>query len=56
MAQGEFTKEEATETMKALDEVFRALPKAKQAGFFGHLNDISLFLEAAKRVAPAEEK
>jgi hypothetical protein len=54
MAQGEFTKEEAAETIKALEEVFKALPKAKQAQFFGHLNDISLFLEAAKRAAPAE--
>jgi len=36
--------------------MFKALPKAKQAQFFGHLNDISLFIEAAKRVAPAEKK
>lgn len=52
MAQGEFTKEEATETIKAVDELFKALPKSKRGEFFGHLNDISLFLEAAKRVAP----
>lgn len=56
MAQGEFTKEEATETLKAIDEVFKALPKSKKAEFFGHLNDISLFIEAAKRAAPAEKK
>jgi hypothetical protein len=56
MAQGEFTKEEAAETIKAVDELFKALPKSKQAEYFGHLNDISLFLEAAKRVAPAEKK
>jgi hypothetical protein len=56
MAQGEFTKEEAAETIKAVDEMFKALPKAKQAAFFGHLNDVCLFLEAAKRAAPAEKK
>lgn len=56
MAQGDFTKEEATETVRALDEVFKALPKTKQAAFFGHLNDILLFLEAAKRAAPADKK
>lgn len=55
MAQGEFTKEEAAETEKSLTELFKALPKSKQAEFFGHLNDISLFLEAAKRAAPAEK-
>lgn len=55
MAQGDFTKEEAAETMKALNEVFAALPKSKKAEFFGHLNDISLFLESAKRAAPPEK-
>ena len=56
MAQGDFTKEEAAETIEAVDELFRALPKAKHSAFFGHLNDILLFLEAAKRAAPAEKK
>lgn len=28
MAQGDFTKEEATETVKAVDELFKALPAA----------------------------
>jgi hypothetical protein len=56
MAQGEFTKEEAAETIKAVEEVWKALPKSRQGEFFGHLNDISLFLEAAKRAAPAEKK
>lgn len=55
MAQGEFTKEEAAETIKAVDEMFKALPKAKQGQFFGHLNDVCLFLEAAKRAAPVEK-
>jgi hypothetical protein len=52
MAQGDFTKDEAAETIKAVDEMFKALSKPKQAEYFGHLNDISLFLEAAKRAAP----
>ena len=56
MAQGEFTKEEATETIKAVTELFEGLPKTKRPEFFGHLNDISLFLEAAKRAAPNEKK
>ena len=56
MAQGEFTKEEAKETTKAVDELFKALPKSKQREFFGHLNDICLFLEVAGKHAPAEKK
>lgn len=56
MAQGEFTKEEATETIKAVDELFKALPKSKQPQFIGHFNDISLFLEAARDKAPAEPR
>lgn len=54
MAQGEFTKEEAAETIKAMDEVFNALPKSKKAEFIGHYNDICLFMAAAQRAAPAE--
>ena len=54
MAQGEFTKEEATATREAVDEMFRGLSKAKQMDFLGHLNDILLFLNAAKQAAPAE--
>lgn len=54
MAQGEFTKEEADETIKALDQLFKGLTKRKQMDFLGHLNDISLFIEAAKRNAPEE--
>lgn len=55
MAQGEFTKQEADETLKALDEMFRALSKPKQADYLGHFNDICLFIEAAKRAAPDEK-
>lgn len=52
MAQGDFTKAEADETIKAVDELFEALPKSKKLDYIGHLNDILLFLEAAKRNAP----
>jgi hypothetical protein len=51
MAQGDFTKSEAKETLKALNEMFNAIPKSKRMEFIGHLNDISLFLEAAARAA-----
>ena len=54
MAQGEFTKEEATATEEAVDEIFKGLSKARQMDFLGHLNDILLFLNAAKQAAPAE--
>jgi hypothetical protein len=52
MAQGEFTKEEAHATIKAVEELHAALPKGRRADFIGHLNDIYLFLQAAEEVAP----
>ena len=55
MAQGDFTKEEAQTTIEAFDEVFKALPKKKQAEYLGHANDIFLFLEACKRECPSEK-
>ncbi len=54
MAQGEFTKEEATATEEAFLEVYGALTKRKKGEFFGHANDISLFLAAATKAAPTE--
>ena len=54
MAQGEFTKEEADETMAAVKEVIETLSKKKKIEFFGHFNDIGLFIAAAKRAAPTE--
>jgi len=56
MAQGEFTKEEAAETIKAVDEMYKALSKSRQCEYLGHLNDICLFIEAAQRAAPDEIK
>jgi hypothetical protein len=52
MAQGEFTKEEATQTEEAVNELFEALPKSRRFDYIGHLNDILLFLAAAKQAAP----
>jgi hypothetical protein len=54
MAQGKFTKQEADETIKALNEMFDAIPKTRRMNYIGHLNDISLFIGAAKRAAPDE--
>lgn len=56
MAQGEFTKQEATETEKALREVMEAFPKKKLPEFIGHFNDIFLFINSAKHAAPDEKK
>lgn len=54
MAQGEFTKEEAKAVNEAFGEVMKAFPKKKVPEFFGHFNDIGLFLSAAERAAPTE--
>lgn len=54
MAQGEFTKEEADATIEALEEIMKAFPKSKAVDFFGHFNDVMLFVGAAKEAAPAE--
>jgi len=51
MAQGEFTKAEAKATRDAVEEMFKAIPKSRQALFIGHLNDVLLFIEAAGRNA-----
>ena len=51
---GQFTKEEAQEAILTLDEIFNALSRPKQREFLGHLNQVCLFLEAAKREAPTE--
>lgn len=56
MVQGQFTKEEATATIEAVNEVMKAFPKSKVGEFIGHFNDILLYLEASKRNAPEENK
>ncbi len=55
MTQGKFSKEEATCTITAMEEVMKAFPKNKAVNFIGHFNDIFLFLEAAKKEAPLEK-
>jgi len=56
LAQGEFTKEEGKETLKAVDELFEAIPKTRQMEYLGHLNDICLFINAAIKSAPEEKE
>lgn len=56
MAQGDFTKEEAQQTIEAVDEIMKALSKPKLREFIGHFNDIFLFLESAKKNAPEEKE
>ena len=54
MAQGQFTKEEAAKTEIAFWEIINSLPKRKMIEFVRHMNDIYLFLTAAKNAAPTE--
>lgn len=52
----DFTKEAAENAEQAVDQMFKALPKKKQGEFLGHLNEVCLFIEAAKKEAPAEDE
>lgn len=54
MMQGDFTKQEADFVIEVVTEVFKSLSIPKKKRFFGHFNDIFLFLEVAKRNAPNE--
>ena len=56
MALGEFTKEEADFVKEAVEDMFNAISKSKKGEYIGHLNEIFLFIEAAKRAAPEEKK
>ena len=56
MTQGKFSKEEVTSCEEALTEIMKAMPKSKAAEFIGHFNDLFLFLTAAKKEAPSEDK
>jgi len=51
---GDFTKDEATDCMSAAQEMHAALPRGRQAAFSDHLNDLLLFLDAARSAAPSE--
>jgi len=45
------TKQEITLLLEYLTRMFDAIPKSKRMGYIGELNDISLFLEVARRTA-----
>jgi len=52
MAQGQFTKREARRVREVAEEILSALPRSKKLAYFGHFNDLFLFLETAERAAP----
>ena len=52
MAQGQFTKQEADNCIEALDEIMKSMPRGQLGKSLGHLNDLFLFLKAAKEHAP----
>lgn len=47
----EFTKENAKNAREAFDEIMKAFPKKKVPEFFGHFNEVALFLDAAEKAA-----
>ncbi len=49
MAQGDLTKENAATCLEAVNEMFEAISKSKRIEYLGHLNEVCLFLERAKR-------
>lgn len=49
MAQGEFTEEEAQRIREVVEEMFKGIPKTRQIGYVGHLNDVLLFVSAAEK-------
>ena len=52
MSQGDFTQEECDLARECVDEIFTALSKPMKMKFIGHLNDVLLFIAAAKKAAP----
>ena len=54
MAQGEFTKEEAAHAEKCAKAIINALSKSKMMDMVGEMNDLYLFLAAAKKAAPGK--
>lgn len=47
-----FTKQRATEALDALMDMGKRMSKPKLREFFGHINEIAIFIEAAKFHAP----
>lgn len=56
MGIGDFTKENASRALNTVSDMFEAIPKSKRGGYLGHLNEVSLFIEAARRIAKPEKK
>jgi hypothetical protein len=48
----EFTKENAADARKAVEEIYRALPFSKQENFTGPMVEIEKFFDAATDAAP----
>lgn len=56
MTQGKASYEEAEQSIIALQEIMKGMPKKYLFGFVGHFNDLFLFLDSVKKVLPKEEK
>ena len=56
MSQGRFTKEEAVHAEACAKRIIDSLPKSKILNVIGEMNDLYLFLSAAKAAAPAEDE
>jgi hypothetical protein len=54
MSRGDFTKANAQNAREAFDEIMKVFPKRKVPEFFGHFNEVALFLSAAERAAPGK--
>lgn len=52
MPRGDFTKEECDFAQQCVDEIYTELSKPMQMDFLAHLNDVILFIAAAKKAAP----
>jgi hypothetical protein len=56
MAQGEFTKQEVEHALECLESILSGIPKSKKGNYLGDMNDLYLFLGAAKKAAPEGKK
>ncbi len=51
---GDWTKQEAERARESAGEMWEAISRKKQLDFLGHLNEILVFIEEAKKHAPEE--
>ena len=49
MAQGEFNMEECDNAEQCVKDLVEGIPKTKRGGFIGEMNDLFLFIAAAKK-------